>query len=572
MDSHRTDVLSPGRRRVTRLGLVAGITTFLVLVGSGVSYAAWTVGASVTSTASAATLAITAAGFDSTAFAFQNHLMTTTGSVTVTNTTDTTSATPGTVELAFGYTGSATLASGLSVAVWPTADTSGCGGVGTPPSGTVSGRWDTVATTAAPITGTLAAGASQGYCVRVTAAERGALADPSGSLTIEPSVTATLKVGNWLQSATSSTTQATAWIFPAYGPSPYTWYQIRNLATGNCVDVYTASGTSGAGVIDYPCKTSSTSGDYNQHWKFTQAGGDYYDITPRHAPTVRMDITGGSTAVLAPVDVQTDASPRLSQDWQLQQRGVGVYQIVNRQSGLCLQVNDTAVHDPEVEYAQAVCDGTLAGQGYSLTQVDLDIPSISLGCASAPGGSVTLTWSGAAIDTYNFLETPTSGGAEGAVGDAAAGATAITVAPTAITGADGEYNVHAQWAGNEISGSGIDVWRSSGALSCAAPVPVTMECQETGESTERTVSFTFSSTPPQYRLQVTTSGSTWQDMNNSTYYTGASAAISGNPPFNLGNGTYSVRAITSAGVVVATSSLRVRTGGSGGPYHYLVCR
>lgn len=463
------------RRRMMRRALIAGATTFLLFAGAGASYAAWTAGASATSAAGAASLAITTTGFDSNAFTFQNHRLTTTGTVTVQNTTDTTSTTPGDLEVSFGYTGSAVLASKLTVSVWPTADQAGCAVV-TPPPGTATGGWDTAATSASPLTGTLAAGATQGYCVRVTAAERGELADPTGALTIEPSITATLKVGNWFQSATSTTTQTTAWIFPAYAPPPNSWYQIRNLGSDNCVDVDTASGTSGAGVIDYPCTTGSTSADYHQHWTFTQSSGDYYDLTPRHAQTLRMDVAGGSTAPLAAIDVQTDAAPRPSQEWQLQQRAAGAYQIVNRQSGLCLQVDDSAAGNPGVAYVQAVCDGTLPGQGYTLTQVGIDLPT------------------------------------------------------------------------------------------------VTMACQEVGSSVDRTVYFTFSSTPPAYRLQVNTSGATWQDMNGATYYTGTSAAISGNPPFDLANGSHAVRAITSADVVVATSSLRVRTGGSAGPYHYLVCR
>ncbi|GAA3740453.1 hypothetical protein GCM10022239_15180 [Leifsonia bigeumensis] len=567
----RTRSSARRRRRATRRGLIAGITTFLLLAGSGISYAACTAGAAATSTASAASLTITTAGFDSNAFVFQNHLMTTTGSVTVANDTDTTSTTPGTFELSLGYTGSAVLASRLTVTVWPTTDASGCAGVATPPSGAVTGRWDTVATTASPIVGTLVAGSAQGYCLRVTAAERGDLASATGALAIQPNISAILKVGNWSRSTGASTTQTTAWIFPAYGPTPNTWYQIRNLGTDNCVDVYGASTVPGTGVIDYACKTGDVSDGYNQQWKFTRASGDYYDITPRHEQTIRMDVTGGSTATLAAVDVQTALTARLSQEWQLQLRATDVYQLVNRASGLCLQVNDTSVYGPEAEYAQAVCDGSV-GQSYSLTQVAVDVPSIALACSSAAGGGVTFSWSGDAIDTYDFQVKPSTDSIWSGVGDVATGVTAITILPAAITGADGQYDVRALWLANLLTAGGVNLWKTAGALSCTAPAPVSMTCEGDGVSAERTVHFTFSSTPAEYRLQIDTGGSTWQDLNGGAYYTGTSAVISGNPPFDLGNGAYPVRAITSAGIVVATSGLRVRTGGASGPYHYLDCR
>lgn len=474
MGTHRmrTRTAARRRRRVTRHGLIAGITIFLLLAGSGVSYAAWTAGAEAKGTASAASLGITTTGFNSTAFTFQNHLLTTTGSVTLKNTTDTTSTTPGAVEMSFGYTGSAVLASKLDVAVWPTANTAGCASVGTPPPGTLTGRWDTVATSVAPITGTLAKGASQGYCVRVSSAERGGLASTAGSAEIQPSITAKLKVGNWLQSVNATATQSTAWIFPAFGPTPNTWYQLENQDTGNCLDVYSASNTSGTGAIDWECKPGNAAGDYNQEWKFTRSTGDYFDMTPRHAQAVRLDVTGGSTANLAPVDVQTDDGTRMSQEWQLQKQPSGdFYQVVNRLSGRCLQVNNTNFYSPEIEYAQAVCNGTVA-QRYALIVKDVDVPSMTLSCAAATGGGVTFSWSGAAIDTYNFEYASSVGGPwTTGLGSVAAGGNSVTVLPPAVAGADGQRYVRAIWLTHQVSSNNLGFWKTAGALSCTAPVP-----------------------------------------------------------------------------------------------------
>lgn len=563
----RTPSAARRRRRLTRHGLIAGITTFLLLAGTGVSYAAWTADAAAKSTASAATLGISTAGFDSNAFTFQNHRLTTTGSVTLTNTTDTTSTTSGAFELTFGYTGSAVLAAKLSVAVWPTTNPSGCAGVGTPPSGTtVTGRWDTVATTTSPITGSLAKSAAQSYCVRVTAAERGELTSAAGALTIQPSISATLRVGNWYQSANSTTTQKTAWIFPAFGPTPNTWYQVKNEGTGNCLDVYGANSASGTGAIDYGCKTGNASGDYNQQWKFTRASGDYFDMTPRHAQAVRLDVVGGSTAALAAVDLQTDDGVRASQEWQLQKQPSGdVYQIVNRKSGLCLQVNNTSAYTPEIEYAQAVCDGT-AGQRYTLIVKDVDVPTLTLSCAAAANGGVTFSWGGAAIDTYNFQYRPNGNGSWSALGDAGAGASSITVLPAAVTGAAGQYNVQALWLANQLATSGL--WKTTtggaSALSCSPPVPVitSFACVASGSGTGRIVTCTVSpGATATYTVQAavsTGSGISWKDLG--TIADGTSALVIDRDSVDgMADGQYNLRVIDGSGNVL-DSSRRITVG------------
>jgi hypothetical protein len=463
--------------------------------------------------------------------------------------------------MTLGFTGDAALAAKLGVAIWPTTNPAGCASVGTPPGGTITGTWGTVATTASPLTGSLAKGATKSYCIRVSSAERGELAAANGALTIQPGISASLTVGNWSQSASATTTQKTAWIFPAFAATPSTWYQIKNQGTGNCLDVYAASTTTGTGAIDYGCKTGNAAGDYNQEWKFTRSSGDYYDLTPRHAQGVRLDVTGGSTAMLAPVDLQTDDDARASQEWQLQKQPSGdVYQLVNRKSGLCLQVNNTNFYTAEVEYAQSACDGT-AGQRYALTVKDVDIPSLTLARAPASGGGVAYSWTGGAIDTYGFQARPNSGGAWSGIGDALAGATSFTVPPSAIAGVDGRYDVRGLWLTNQVATSSL--WKTTtngtAALSCSAPA--TLQCTDTGGSgSGRTVAFAFSPSAPQsFRLQVRTNATTWTNMMSGNYYTG-SVTISGNPPFNLDDGTYPVRAVTSGGSVIGTSQLVVATG------------
>lgn len=551
------------RRRWSALhhGVTAGIVIFLLLVGSGVSYAAWTTGVIATNTAGAATLGISTTGFASNVFTFQNHSLSTTGSVTLTNTTVTQSTTVGSYSMTLGYTGDATLAARLAVTIWPTTTPSGCAAVTTIPGGATVGFWDTVATTASPLTGALAKNATASYCIRVSGAERGDLASSTGTLSIQPSVSASLRVGTWLQSASATTTQNTAWIFPPFSPTPNTWYQIVNQGTSNCLDVYSASATSGAGAIDYACKTGNAVGDYNQEWKFTLSSGNYFDITPRHAQALRLDVAGSSTAALSAVDIETDDNTRVSQDWQLQKQAGNLYQIVNRNSGMCLQVNDTSVYNPEIEYAQAVCNGS-AGQRYALLVKDVDVPVMTLACASAAGGGVTYSWTGPAIDTYNFQATPNAGNVWTGIGDAVLGSTSITILPSAISGADGQYNVRALWLANQLATT--NVWKQtidgSSGLRCSAPP--TLQCTNVNSVSPRSVSFGFSSTAPaSFRLQVNSSGATWLDMMSGMYYSGTTAVtISGNPPLNLANGTYGVRAVTAGGTTIGTSQMTLANG------------
>lgn len=549
---------SASRRRLTRRGIIAGLTVFLMLAGAGVSYAAWTSSANTTSSASAANLAISTGGFSSNAFTFQNHRLTTTGYVTATNSTDTPSSTPGTLELSFGYTGSSVLAGGLTVAVWPIASTASCTAAATVPSGAVTGRWDTVATTASPITASLAKNATLNYCVRVTAAERGDLASTAGALTIQPSVSATLKVGNWKKTSTASTTtQQTAWIFPAFSPTPNTWYQVRNQNTSRCLDVFGANDPDGTGVIDYPCKTDTGSASYNQHWKFTRTTGNYFTMTPRHSTGTRLDVVGQSTAASAAIDIQNASSTHVSQEWQVQTRSAGVYQIVNRRSGMCLQPLDTTRYSPEIEFAQVACDGS-ALQSYSFIQIAVDVPSITLTCGSPSGGGVTLSWTGAAIDTYQFQSAPTSSSTWSNVGNAPLGATSIVVAPASVSGGTGQYTIRAMWLTNQIGS--VSVWKTSaGALSCSAPGPSidSLTCVNTGTTgTSRLVQLSWTpAASQQYSAQYRAAGANGAWTQIGTIAAGATSWSwpSGSLPGS--NGTYDVRIVAGTGTGQNISAL-----------------
>lgn len=477
---HRAGGFARPQRTLLHSLAMAALIMLLVASGAGVTFALWTSQATVGSAARGAQLDVTTsfAGANS---VFANNVATATGSFTVSNTTDTTSTTAGTFSAALGYTGDSQLATALALVVWPQT-AAPCTAAAAPSDVVATGTWASVPA----IAGTLAAGSSLTYCVRMTSSERSTLATADGELLINPSVTAALTVGSWVDTASATTVQKTAYIFPASSPTANTWYQITNLGTGLCVDVHSANASSSTGVIDYACKTGNTAADYNQQWKFTATATGYYDLTPRHAQTLRMDVVGASLNSLAAIDVQTDASARVSQEWQLQRKAGNVYQLVNRLSGLCLQPNNTSVYT-DVEYAQASCNGAV-NQSFSLTQKAVDTPAMTLACAPAAGNGVTYSWTGAAIDAYAFGVRPGTTGSFTTVKTAPLGATSMTILPAdmAALAAQGQYGVQASWNGTALAASALWKTGTAGAttLTCSAPsVPLdALTCAQNGTS------------------------------------------------------------------------------------------
>ena len=453
--------------RAVMHSVVVALLTALVVAGGGVTYALWSSAATGTATATGAQLDLTATFADANTI-YRNDRYAATGSFSIANTTTTTSLTPGSYSATLSATGDAALASNLTVSVWATTTPASCPSVSTVPGGALTGTW---ASFTAPITGTVLAGATKSYCVRMSAIDRVALATTDGELLIQPTVAATLTVGSWTDTASSSTTQKTAFVFPASTPTPSTWFQLVNKGTGQCLDAYAAQTTADTGLIDYPCKTANTADDYNQEWMFTSSSAGYYDVKPRHAQTLRMDVEGGSSAGLAAINIQADTTARLSQEWQLQLLPDGSYQVVSKLSGLCIQPYNTAVFAGDTEMAQSACDGT-AAQHYTLLVKEAIVPTVDVTCSAATGNGVTYTWTGAAIDTYDFRAQLGASGTWASIGSAGLGSTSITVLPAAVATTDGQYTVQARWGTNLLDTATL--WRTTTAgvakLSCVAPV------------------------------------------------------------------------------------------------------
>jgi hypothetical protein len=377
-----------------RRGIAAAVVVALMAGGTGAAYAAWTASVTATSTASAAILTVTTSNLDSLAATLGNESiasagsvsLTSTGSVSVENTTTTTSSTVPALTLTLSSAGG-TLASAVNATVWYQAN-----GVCTPATavgaGSVTGTW----TGPVVLSSTLAKGVSATYCVRSTIANRQNAAVAAGTQSFTPRVSATLTVGNFTGtvSAQSATAQATRSLFPVATPTVNSWYMVKRSGTSLCMDVSGAGTTSGTAVITYTCKTTDFT---NQEWQFTQDGSTgYFDIKGRGAQSLRVDAQSGSLAVV------TD-SAAVTQLWQPQLVAAGVYQFVNKSTGLCLVSSATSGTTP---MTVATCDGS-ASQKFTLTETTAGGTGSlqNVVCQDYTNATnISLTWTGTGLGPY----------------------------------------------------------------------------------------------------------------------------------------------------------------------------
>jgi hypothetical protein len=365
--------------RPFRRGLAAFAVVALFGLGTGATYAYWSTAVTATGTATAAQLAITTTNFGSVSYVYGNETLTTTGSVTVTNATSAVSTRVPALTLAFTRaSGDAAFAGAVSLVVWPTSAAGNCTAAAAVGSGSSSGTWASFT----PVSTTLAKGTAAAaiYCVRSTIADRQSPALASGTTSFVPQIAATLTVGNFTAAASATAAQSTHYIYPlATGVSAANWYQIKS--SGQCMDV-TGGGASGSGttVISYPCKAINTADTFNQEWQLEQSGtSGYYEIKPHNAMTLRTDgnLTSSPGGQIT-VTTDTNATTQL---WQPQLVSAGVYQFVNKSTGLCL--TSTTVNTGAM--TQTVCNGSAAQQHTFTTSSYVQLEAL----ACSPTGATT---------------------------------------------------------------------------------------------------------------------------------------------------------------------------------------
>jgi len=446
-------------RRI-KLGIATAVTGFLVLAGTTAGFAFWTASNSVSSTVGAATLSITTTNFTSVGYTFGNETLSTTGSVTVTNTTSTASTQSGSVSVTFGPAASATLAGKVMATIWTAAAASDCTAAATVPSGATSTFWS-----ASPVlTASLAKNADVTYCVRSSIASRDSVSVAGGSMTFQPKISATITVGNFTGSASATTTQSTQYIYSTSSADLTHWNWIRPNFTSSydyCLDVSGAGTASGTIVISYDCKTS---GAANQNWKFVASGatgGSYYTIQSRGAAGLRID-DNSSTASGGSITVNTaSATPATAtnQQWQLQQVSANIYELVNAFSGMCL-TSPSGTGQNLGNLTQAPCSGTVYQQ-FKVSQA-----FENFACAVS-GSNWVWSWSSVSTGPYHVLVS--DGTTTSELVTTAATATGATLPFGALSYGNGTYNVSFVDSLDTVVGGGtITATSPSRKNSCSA--------------------------------------------------------------------------------------------------------
>lgn len=417
-----------------RLATIAAITTFLVLVGSGASWAYWTAQSTVNVSTTGADLKIDASGFASINKTFTNDSLTHTGSVVVTNTTTSTSAQKAQVTLAFTATGQTTaFRTGFGMVVWLSTATYPCTGAASGPA-LASGNWGTGASYVTASGDGFSVGETRTYCVRTTIANRGDVATPSGAATITPNIAGSIQVGNFTGSDADTASQSTSNIFtPVTVPTATTtYYWLRpNLSSTAyptyCADVNGGTAGDGTTVISYGCKDE---GAANQVWRFNSIPGraGYYTIATGTDTNYLVDGAGGSLATRT-------ASGTAVQVWHAQviNAASSTYQLVNDASGLCW-VSPTGTAQNLGTITLAGC-ANVAAQRFTLSRVPTGIT------CTYNASTFTLGFTGAPSATYrlNYSGTTTQLGAT-ATANATTGATTITFTRTNL-GSNGTYDI-----------------------------------------------------------------------------------------------------------------------------------
>jgi len=363
-------------RKPIRAGIIAAIVAFSVIAGTVGSYAYWSATASATLGAGAATLSSTATGWTATTLGNEDIAstgsvsLTSTGSITFTNTTSTTSTQSQTLTATFSSaSGDATLAAGTTLTAWYVASAASCTAAAVPVS-PVTGTWSA----GVIVTRSLAPGAAATYCLRNTVADRQNIDDTDGARSFTPQAVAQLSISNFTNSATTTSTISSEYIYPLQTITAATWNFVKRAGTEWCWDVSGSGTASGSLLISYACKPIGTA-DLNQDFRFMDANGDGYgDIQARHTAALRVAAAASTTSGSAVTMITTAASD--TQQWQAQLVSAGTYQFVNKYSGLCLSMPAVSAGTA----TQVTCSGG-ADQRFTLTQRAI-VPLLTFTCTN----------------------------------------------------------------------------------------------------------------------------------------------------------------------------------------------
>ncbi|MGV8969688.1 MAG: RICIN domain-containing protein [Microbacteriaceae bacterium] len=266
-----------------RLGVTAGITVFLLLAGTGVSYAWWQATTNASSTSSGATVSASQAlsGTPGLAHTYSAAAPVAAGVITVTNTSSR-NATYTTTLNATSLSG--TLRPAVAVAVGTATTCTTTATLGSPVTGSFGG--------AVTYTGSLAAGASVALCVRTSMTAAAITANSSATLTA--AATTSVLVGTWTATAPQTVTFAQS-VAQSTALDPDAWYWIHpTLNSALCVEVNNSATTSGSAISQQGCSTNGSAA--NELWRFVPTTNGFYRIVPRHATNLGWGVNSSNTA------------------------------------------------------------------------------------------------------------------------------------------------------------------------------------------------------------------------------------------------------------------------------------
>ena len=326
--------------------LLAPAFVISAVAGGSSAMAVWSARVTASGSVSAGSLSVAFAGVVPTT-TFINSSLSSTASVSVSNTTSSASAPDAELELTVSGPATSPLAAVTNVVVWTASSPSECDDAAAPGGDAVAGNWaNSVTLTSAA----LAPGSTQNYCVRSSVATRQAAASGSGAQSFQAQLAARLVLHSFSVSATSVSDVTSAWIFP-FSTLSSSWYNFMPSGQAACVDVSAGpNAPPGSAIGTYVCFGSGT--DF-QMFTLDPLAGTLVAIRTAVSNFNMAADPGGAVIV----QVNDPSSP--AQRWEPQLVSPGVFQFVNDSNGLCLTA--PASFGP---LSVSACDGS-PGQAFT---------------------------------------------------------------------------------------------------------------------------------------------------------------------------------------------------------------
>ncbi|MFC6018008.1 glycoside hydrolase N-terminal domain-containing protein [Plantactinospora solaniradicis] len=115
------------------------------------------------------------------------------------------------------------------------------------------------------------------------------------------------------------------------------YYRLVAQHSGKAADINGASAAAGASLIQW-----QTGNGQNQQFEFLPADGGHFRIRARHSGLVLQVVSNSSGA---DITQQPDTTSSASQHWRVDDKGGGVVSLINRQSGLAMDVWQASTAD-----------------------------------------------------------------------------------------------------------------------------------------------------------------------------------------------------------------------------------